>query len=224
MNTVWLLERCLISCRRRFSEQQHAHCRPSHRGTWCCRNSKWKLHHHCVCSSSSAATRVHWYNGSNLRGWQCCWTSFGWCFHRSCILALVVSVYSWYSARAWLTLSSFYINLPIGVPSIIVILLLFKTPSTAQPLKAPLLEKFLQMDFSGTALIMASLVCYLLAMEWGGTTKAWNSGSEIAVLVLFPVLILIFILNEWWQGEKAQITFRILKRRAMLAVCLFAFL
>ena len=101
---------------------------------------------------------------------------------------------------------------------------MFKTPSTAQPLKAPLLEKFLQMDFSGTSLIMAASVCYLLAMEWGGTTKAWNSGSVIAVLVLFPVLILFLILNEWWQGEKAQLTFRILKNRAMLAVCLFAFL
>lgn len=80
------------------------------------------------------------------------------------------------------------------------------------------------MDLSGTSLIMAATICYLLAMEWGGTTKTWNSASVIAVLVLFPVLILFFILNEWWQGEKAQLTFRILKNRAMLAVCLFAFL
>lgn len=91
-------------------------------------------------------------------------------------------------------------------------------------MKAPLLEKVLQMDFSGTALIMAATICYLLAMEWGGNTKAWNSSSEIAVLVLFPVLILFFILNEWWLGEKAQLTFRILKDRSMLAICLFAFL
>jgi hypothetical protein len=80
------------------------------------------------------------------------------------------------------------------------------------------------MDFSGTSLILAATVCYLLAMEWGGTTKAWDSGSVIAVLVLFSVLIVFFILNEWWQGEKAQLNFRILKSRAMLAVCLFAFL
>jgi MFS family permease len=129
-----------------------------------------------------------------------------------------------YSARAELISSSFYINLPIGIPSIVVILLLFKTPSTAQPLKAPLLQKILQMDFTGTALIMAATICFLLATEWGGTTKAWNSGSVVAVLVLFPVLICVFFLNEWWQGEKAQLTFRILKDRAMLAVCLFAFL
>jgi hypothetical protein len=70
---------------------------------------------------------------------------------------MVASVYLC-SAWALLSLASFYINLPIGVPSILVILLLFKTPSTAQPLEAPLLEKVLQMDFSGTALIMAAAV------------------------------------------------------------------
>ena len=101
---------------------------------------------------------------------------------------------------------------------------MFKTPSTAQPLKAPLLEKALQMDFSGTSLLIASIICYLLAMEWGGTSKAWNSASVIAALVFFPVLTFAFILNEWWQGEKAQLTFRIIKNRSMLTVCLFAFL
>ena len=86
-------------CRRRFSEQQHAHCRPSHRGTWSIRHFRRLLHHCCVCSASSTATRVHGYNGSNLRGWQCCWTSFGWCFHGSYLLEMVVSAYP-YSARA----------------------------------------------------------------------------------------------------------------------------
>ena len=96
---VRFLERNLMPCRRRFSEQQHAHCRPSHRGTWSFRDLNWMLYHCCVCSASSAATRVHGYNGSNLRGWQCCWASFGWCFHGSCLLAMVVCVYP-YSARA----------------------------------------------------------------------------------------------------------------------------
>ncbi|CZR52665.1 related to vacuolar basic amino acid transporter 3 [Phialocephala subalpina] len=116
----------------------------------------------------------------------------------------------------------FYINLPIGVPSILVILLLFKTPSTAKPLEAPLLQKFLQMDFGGTALTLAAVICYLLATEWGGNTKPWNSGSVIAVLVLFPVLVIAFILNEWYQGEHAQLTFRIIKQRTMLVLCFFA--
>jgi hypothetical protein len=80
------------------------------------------------------------------------------------------------------------------------------------------------MDFGGTALTLAAVICYLLATEWGGNTKPWNSGSVIAVLVLFPVLVIAFILNEWYQGEHAQLTFRIIKQRTMLVLCFFALL
>jgi hypothetical protein len=70
---------------------------------------------------------------------------------------------------------------------------------------------------------MAAVVCYLLATEWGGNTKPWNSGSVIAVLVLFPLLVIAFIANEWYQGEKASVTFSIIKQRTMIVVCAFAF-
>jgi hypothetical protein len=90
--------------------------------------------------------------------------------------------------------------------------------------EASLLEKILQMDFIGTSLIIAAMTCYLLAMEWGGITKPWNSADMVAMLVLSAVLILVFVFNEWWQGERAQLTFRILKDRTLLVVCLFAFL
>jgi hypothetical protein len=90
MEIIWLFGKKLILCRRRFSEQQHAYCRPSHCRTWGCRNLNWMLHHCCVCSASSPATCLHGYNGSNLWGWQCCWTSFGRCFYGSCLLAMVV--------------------------------------------------------------------------------------------------------------------------------------
>jgi hypothetical protein len=79
------------------------------------------------------------------------------------------------------------------------------------------------MDFVGTFLIVTSTICFLLAMEWGGITKLWNSAAMIVLLVLFAVLVLLFVLNEWWQGDKAQLTFRILKSRTLLVVCLFAF-
>lgn len=93
-----------------------------------------------------------------------------------------------------------------------------------RPLEASLLEKVLQMDFIGSFLIMAATICYLLAMEWGGITKSWGSADMISVLVVFAVLLLVLVLNEWWQGDKAQLTFSILKDRTILGVCLFAFL
>ena len=114
--------------------------------------------------------------------------------------------------------------MPIGISSAAVIFLLFKTPSTLRTEEASLLEKVLQMDFIGTFLIIAATVCYLLAMEWGGITKPWGSADVIVMLVLFPVLVLVFALNEWLQGDKAQLSFKILKDRTLLVVCVFAFL
>jgi hypothetical protein len=106
----------------------------------------------------------------------------------------------------------------------LIIALLFKTPGTLKPVDTSLWEKVKQMDFIGTALIITSTVCFLLAMEWGGVTKSWGSADMIAVLVIFPVLIIFFALNEWWQGENAQLSFRILKNRIVLAADIFAFL
>lgn len=105
-----------------------------------------------------------------------------------------------------------------------IILLLFKTPGTAKPVKVSLREKVLQMDFIGTFIIMAATICFILAMEWGGITKPWNSAGVIAALVICGVLIILFILNEWWQGNRAQLVFDLLEERTLLVVCVFAIL
>ena len=104
------------------------------------------------------------------------------------------------------------------------IFLFLKTPAAAKPVEASLREKFLQMDFIGTITIMAATICYLLAMEWGGITKPWSSGSVITILAIFGVLVTLFVLNEWWQGDRAQIAFTVLAQRTLAVVCLFTFL
>ncbi|KAJ5449948.1 major facilitator superfamily transporter [Penicillium daleae] len=115
----------------------------------------------------------------------------------------------------------FYINLPIGICSAIVIFVFFKTPAAAKPVDATWKEKILQMDFLGTAIILAGMICYLLAMEWAGVTKSWNSGSVIALLVVFGVCIILFVLNEWWQGARAQLEFSKLSQRTLAGVCVY---
>lgn len=77
------------------------------------------------------------------------------------------------------------------------------------------------MDLLGTVIVLAGTICYLLAMEWGGITKAWNSGSVIAALVVSGILAILFVLNEWWQGERAQLEFSKLSQRTLAGVCVF---
>jgi MFS family permease len=114
----------------------------------------------------------------------------------------------------------FYINLPIGGAAAFIIFLTFKVPDAVKPEAASLKEKFLQMDLVGTFLIMAAAICYLLALQWAGVTKPWNDSSVIGTLVGFFLLLIVFIINEYFMGERALLQGHLLKRR-ILIVTLF---
>jgi hypothetical protein len=105
----------------------------------------------------------------------------------------------------------------------VISLFLFKAPPGAQPAKASWREKFLQMDLLGTFTIMAAVVCYLLALQWGGVTKAWSSADVIATIVGFVLIIVLFVVIECWMGERALLQPRLLKQRNIWANSLYVF-
>lgn len=118
----------------------------------------------------------------------------------------------------------FYINLPFGALAAAIIMLFFRTPSAARPMEASWKEVLLQMDLLGCGLILTAVVCYLLALQWGGTTKSWSDSSVIGTLVGFGLLSIAFIVNEIYMGERASIQPRLVKQRRIwtsLAVVFF---
>ncbi|MCJ1398201.1 hypothetical protein MMC11_001398 [Xylographa trunciseda] len=110
----------------------------------------------------------------------------------------------------------FYINLPVGGAAAAIIFLTFTAPSAAKPVDVPLVEKIKQMDFPGSFTIMAAVICYLLALEWGGVTKSWNDSSVIGTLVGFVLLLALFVVIQWYQGDRALLQGRLLKKRIVL--------
>ena len=93
-----------------------------------------------------------------------------------------------------------------------------------KPARATWKEKILQLDLIGVALIIASVLCYLLALQWGGVQKAWGSPDVIGTLVGFGLLIVVFGLNEWWQGDRALTLGKVLSDRTIASGCAFSFL
>ncbi|KAI4112949.1 MAG: hypothetical protein LQ345_005982 [Seirophora villosa] len=118
----------------------------------------------------------------------------------------------------------FYINLPVGGAGAAIILFTFKTPDAFQPVPATLKEKLLQMDLVGTGTIMAAVVCYVLALQYGGVTKPWGSATVVGLLVGFVLLTVAFGINEWYQGDRALIQKRLLKVRLIWVACLYVVL
>ncbi|KAK2603369.1 hypothetical protein N8I77_009833 [Diaporthe amygdali] len=117
----------------------------------------------------------------------------------------------------------FYINLPIGGLSGAIILLFFTTPSAAKPAAASLREKLLQMDVLGIVLIMGAVISYILALQYGGTTHAWNSSVVVGLLVGFVLIAAAFAAWEWFQKDRAMMPARLIGNRVYLVSSLFAF-
>ena len=80
------------------------------------------------------------------------------------------------------------------------------------------------MDLIGTFTFMASLICYILALEWGGVTKAWSSPDVIGTLIGWLLLLIAFVAVQRWQSDRAILVPRLLKQRVVLTCCVFIFL
>ena len=113
----------------------------------------------------------------------------------------------------------FYINLPLGGASIILLALFFSSPAASRPEKTSWKEIVKHLDLPGITVLLGAVVCYILALQWGGTTKPWHSADVIGTLVGFCILILIFIGIEIYSGDYAIIQGRLLKDRSIGAMC-----
>lgn len=112
----------------------------------------------------------------------------------------------------------FYINLPIGAVTMFCLLLLFKTPKAARKAHGtPIKEILLSFDPIGEVLVFGAVLSFFMAVQWGGVEYAWNSRVEIGLLVGFLLLSIAFVVNEWFQGDRALVVYRLLRRRSIAA-------
>ncbi|KGO41843.1 Major facilitator superfamily domain, general substrate transporter [Penicillium expansum] len=118
----------------------------------------------------------------------------------------------------------FWINLPVGGPIIVLLLLFLRIPKHIKKVPATWQEIIFALDLPGFSLLLVSLLCLTLALQWGGQTKAWNDGSVIATLVMWIVLSIGFWVTEWFQGHRAMVPFSILKLRMTWSNALFCFI
>ncbi|KAG6354246.1 hypothetical protein INS49_004851 [Diaporthe citri] len=114
----------------------------------------------------------------------------------------------------------FYINLPIGAVSF---LLLFFTHVPDETLKPPFSFELLRnivpnLDLTGFALFAPTTVMFLLALEWGSSEYGWSSPIVIGLFAGSGAMLILFCLWEWHVGgERALIPFHVVKRRVIWA-------
>ncbi|KAK4502565.1 hypothetical protein PRZ48_005991 [Zasmidium cellare] len=116
----------------------------------------------------------------------------------------------------------FYINLPIGGVAWVVILFILKPTTPAQPDLTPR-QQLAQLDLLGELFLLPSIICLLLALQWGGAQYAWSNGRIIALFVVFGVTLLAFITVQILRPNTATIPPRLLKNRTIVAGMFYTF-
>ncbi|KAK2024577.1 major facilitator superfamily transporter [Colletotrichum zoysiae] len=116
----------------------------------------------------------------------------------------------------------FYINLPVGAATVLVIVLFFPDPVRFIP-QGTWRTRLVQMDPLGNLLFMPSVVCLLLALHWGGIVCPWSSARIIVLFLAFSIGMLAFQYLQYRGKENATIPPRIFKKRTVWSSSLFSF-
>ena len=114
----------------------------------------------------------------------------------------------------------FYINLPFGGFAILFILF-FLPSNTLAVTSLPWREQLKQFDLPGFVVLVPSIICLILALQWGGSLYPWRDGRVIALFVVFGVLFMVFIGIQAWQKDRATVPVRMMKNRNIWGAVLY---
>ncbi|KAM3079995.1 hypothetical protein ACMFMF_003409 [Clarireedia jacksonii] len=114
-------------------------------------------------------------------------------------------------------------TLPIGALAVLVIAVYLNINRENNPEKLSVLRRIQKLDLIGTAIIIPGVICLLLALQWGGSTYAWNSAKIIGLLVGAAGIIILFVISQIILGDKGILPPRFFKNRNTILAFLFAF-
>jgi MFS family permease len=118
-----------------------------------------------------------------------------------------------------MTPGCFYINIPLGAITIVVVLLLLKI-NERKPPRNGWKDTVRKMDPVGTILFLPGITCLLLALEWGAAEYAWSSPRIIALLTTFAALFTAFVVWQYvTRDTTATVPARILFQRSIGCGC-----
>ncbi|KAI1106159.1 MFS general substrate transporter [Jackrogersella minutella] len=116
----------------------------------------------------------------------------------------------------------FWINLPVGAVTIIVMILVYH-PRPHEGPRPKIMDRLVKLDLVGNVILLGSAVMLFLALEYTLTGAAWASAEIIGLLCGAGIMAIIFVMWLWWKKDHALIPPAIAKQRTVAASCMMAF-
>lgn len=110
----------------------------------------------------------------------------------------------------------FYLNLPVGAVAFACLFFFLHPPSTPKK-QVTFKEQVMRLDPLGTFFFIPSTVCLLLALQWGGSTYAWNNWRIIFLFIMFAITGIAFAVVQVKMPETASLPVRVITQRTMLS-------
>lgn len=104
--------------------------------------------------------------------------------------------------------------------AIIIFMLKVKAPTTPPTTWKQKIEK---LDLPAFTLFLASILCLILALLWGGKEYSWKNARIIVLFILFGVLMGAFMAVQSRKGDEALVPMGIVKRRSIAFGMFFSF-
>ncbi|KAK4561052.1 hypothetical protein LTR86_005007 [Recurvomyces mirabilis] len=114
-----------------------------------------------------------------------------------------------------------WISLPLGVPTLLVMAFFLTNPRVEGGEGMTRKELISQLDLIGNVCFVPSITCLFVALGGAGVTYPWSDWRVIVPLVVFVVLLVAFIWQQYRKQDAATIPPRIIKQRNIIASIIF---
>ncbi|KAJ3287001.1 hypothetical protein HK104_008789 [Borealophlyctis nickersoniae] len=113
----------------------------------------------------------------------------------------------------------FYINLPIGFVTIVVVQLILKFPAPTGSIR----DKLRRIDYLGTFALVAGIIVLLIPLQLGGSVWPWSDAKTISMLCLAVVILAVFVFIEAKVAVEPVIPGAMFENRSVALVLGIAF-
>ena len=118
----------------------------------------------------------------------------------------------------------FYINLPLGGTSALIMFVFFRESHVKRRKEQERLRvKLATLDPLGFLLVLGVLLTFARALQVAGIDMPWRSGQVIGLLVASGVMMLLFGVEQHLQDHRAMLVKHLLRRRIILVTMAWAF-